>query len=245
LLDVTPLSLGVETLGGVMTTLIERNTTIPVKKSEVFSTAEDNQSAVDVHILQGERPMAADNMSLGRFRLEGIRAAARGLPQIEVSFDIDANGIIHVMARDQETGTEQKVTITSSTNLSKSEIDRLVRDARNHEADDQRRKELAEVRNTADNLAYQVEKALSELGEQLPAGERTTIQGKVESLHRATQGDDINAIRRLSEEVQNALHALNQQKQARPQPGQATSQGGNGHSREDEGEVIEGQFHEA
>jgi molecular chaperone DnaK len=162
-----------------------------------------------------------------------------------VSFDIDANGIIHVMARDQDTGKEQQVTITASTNFSKSEIDRLVRDARNHEADDQRRKELAEVRNTADNLAYQTEKALGELDGQLPDGERTKVHDKVESLRQAIKGEDINTIRRLSDELQNVVNALSQQLYARQQTGQATSHGGNGHGGEGEGEVIEGQFHEA
>ena len=162
LLDVTPLSLGVETLGSVMTTLIERNTTIPVKKSEVFSTAEDSQTAVDIHILQGERPMAADNMSLGRFRLEGIPPSIRGTAQIEVTFDIDANGILNVTAHDKATGREQKVTITASTNLSKEEIDRKVREGREHEADDKRQRELILARNTADSLIYQTKKTLRE-----------------------------------------------------------------------------------
>jgi molecular chaperone DnaK len=163
LLDVTPLSLGLETLGGVMTTLIERNTTIPVKKTEVFSTAEDNQTAVDVHILQGERPMSADNMSLGRFRLEGIPPTPRGTAQIEVTFDIDANGILNVTAQDKATGKEQKVTITASTNLTKEEIDRKVREGREHEADDKRQRELIEARNNADSLVYQTEKTLRDL----------------------------------------------------------------------------------
>ena len=246
LLDVTPLSLGLETLGGVMTTLIERNTTIPVKKSEIFSTAEDNQSAVDVHILQGERPMSADNMSLGRFRLEGIPQATRGLPQIEVTFDIDANGILKVSARDQATGKEQNVTITASTNLSKNEIDRMVRDARDHESDDQRRKELVEARNTADNLAYQTEKILRDLGERLPDGERQKIQDKVDSLRQAIQGQDTAQIRRLTGELENANHALNQQASAQKS---AQPSGNGGHSYDgasrddtDEGEVVEGQF---
>ncbi|MBP1692406.1 MAG: dnaK [Chloroflexi bacterium] len=245
LLDVTPLSLGVETLGGVMTPLIERNTTIPVKKSEVFSTAEDNQTAVDIHILQGERPMAADNMSLGRFRLEGIPQAIRGMPQVEVTFDIDANGILKVSARDQATGKEQNVTITASTNLSKNEIDRMVRDARDHESDDRRQKELVEARNTADNMAYQTEKALRELGERLPESERRIIQDKVEALRQANQGQDVAQIKRLSGELENALHALNQQASAQ-QPAQPSGNGGQhnagGQDGSDEGEVVEGQF---
>jgi molecular chaperone DnaK len=245
LLDVTPLSLGVETLGGVMTTVIERNTTIPVKKSEVFSTAEDQQSAVDVHVLQGERSMAGDNMSLGRFRLEGIQPAPRGLPQIEVTFDIDANGILNVAARDRATGREQKVTITASTNLSKSEIDRMVNEARDHIAEDRRRKELIEARNLADSLAYQTEKTLRELGEKVPQAERQRIEERIQQLREAIKGEDRPRIESLSQELQNAFHALSQQLSA--QAGNTASQGenGNGHyPQEDEGEVIEGQFHE-
>lgn len=246
LLDVTPLSLGVETLGGVMTTLIERNTTIPVRRSEIFSTAEDNQTAVDIHILQGERPMAADNMSLGRFRLEGIPPAPRGIPQIEVTFDIDANGILNVTAKDKATGKEQKVTITASTNLRKDEIERMIREAREHESEDRRRKELAEARNTADQLAYQTEKTLRELGEKVPSAERESIQQKINDLRQAAKGEDIERIRRLSEELQNAFHALSQQLYAQ-QAQSAASSSGNGRSTRDmgEGDVVEGEFREA
>ena len=190
LLDVTPLSLGVETLGSVMTTLIERNTTIPVKKSEVFSTAEDNQTAVDIHVLQGERPMAGDNMTLGRFRLEGILPAPRGMPQIEVTFDIDANGILNVTARDRATGREQKVTITASTNLGKADVERMVQEAKRHEAEDRKRKELADVRNQGDTLAYQAEKALRDLGDKVPASDRQKIEAKMTELREALKGDD-------------------------------------------------------
>ncbi|MEW5867880.1 MAG: molecular chaperone DnaK [Chloroflexota bacterium] len=262
LLDVTPLSLGLETLGGVMTVLIERNTTIPVKKTETFSTAEDNQTAVDVHILQGERPMAADNMSLGHFRLEGILPAPRGMPQVEVTFDIDANGILNVTAKDKATGREQKVAITASTNLNKGEIDRMVHEARDHEAEDRKRREMVEARNNADNLAYQTEKTLRELGDKVPAGERQAIQSKIEALRQALKGEDVGRIKQLGEDLQNAFHALSQQlyaQQAGPaaqQAGPAAQQGGpqpggNGHGsgrpggpRED-GEVIEGEFQEA
>jgi len=245
LLDVTPLSLGVETLGGVMTTLIERNTTIPVRRSEIFSTAEDNQTAVDIHILQGERPMAADNMSLGRFRLEGIPPAPRGVPQIEVTFDIDANGILNVTAKDKATGKEQKVTITASTNLNKNEIERMIREAREHEAEDRRRRELVEARNTADQLAYQTEKTLRELGDKVPAGERDSIQRKINDLRQAAQGDDMEKIRRLTEELQNAFHAISQQLYAQ-QAQSTTSSGGNGRSSSScQGEVVEGEFREA
>jgi molecular chaperone DnaK len=250
LLDVTPLSLGLETLGGVMTTLIERNTTIPVKKSEVFSTAEDNQTAVDIHVLQGERPMAADNMSLGRFRLEGIPPAPRGIPQVEVTFDIDANGIINVTAQDKATGKEQKVTITASTNLSQDEIENMVEQAREHEAEDRKRRELIEARNNADSLAYQTEKTLSDLGDKVPASERQSIQGKIDELREAMKGDDINRIKNLSDELQNAFHAISQQMYAQQQAaGQAPGANGSGQAEgeggPDEGEVVEGEFREA
>jgi molecular chaperone DnaK len=244
LLDVTPLSLGLETLGGVMTTLIERNTTIPVKKSEVFSTADDNQTAVDVHVLQGERPMGADNMSLGRFRLEGIPPAPRGVPQVEVTFDIDANGILKVTARDKATGKEQKVTITASTNLNKSEIDRMVREAREHEGEDRSRRELIEARNMADSLAYQTEKALGDLGSKVPEREHQTIQQKVNDLREAMKGEDTSRIKNLTSDLQNAFHALSQQLYSQPGP---SAPSGNGHNkpRDDEGEVVEGEFREA
>ena len=243
LLDVTPLSLGLETLGGVMTTLIERNTTIPIKKSETFSTAEDNQTAVDVHVLQGERPMAVDNMSLGRFRLEGIPPAPRGVPQVNVTFDIDANGILNVSAKDQATGKEQKVTITASTNLDKGEIENMIRNAREHEGEDRRRRELVEARNTADSLAYQTEKTLHELGDRLPETDRTNIQNKIRNLRESMEGDDAAAIRRQSEDLQNAFHAISQQVHA-----QQAQAGGNGQdpvSREEAGDVVEGEFREA
>ena len=168
LLDVTPLSLGVETMGSVMTKMIERNTTIPVRKTETYSTAADNQTAVDIHVLQGERPMAGDNMSLGRFRLDGIPPAPRGIPQVEVTFDIDANGILHVTAKDKASGKEQKVTITASTNLNKNDIDRMVQESRAHEAEDKKRRELIDAKNTADSLVYQTEKALRDLGDKVP-----------------------------------------------------------------------------
>jgi molecular chaperone DnaK len=251
LLDVTPLSLGVETMGGVMTTLIERNTTIPVRKSEIFSTAEDNQNAVDVHVVQGERPMAGDNMSLGRFRLEGIPPAPRGLPQIEVTFDIDANGILNVAAKDRATGREQKVAITASTNLSKEEIERKVRDAREHEAEDRRRRELVEARNTGDSLAYQTEKTLRELGDRVPAVERATIESKIDQLREAIKGDDTAKIRSQIDELQNAFHALSQQLYAQQSQPQGPYSGGNGsqpggpHGPEGEGDVVEGEFREA
>jgi molecular chaperone DnaK len=239
LLDVTPLSLGVETLGGVMTKLIERNTTIPTRKTETFSTAEDNQTAVDVHILQGEREMAADNMTLGRFRLEGIPPAPRGMPQIDVTFDIDANGILHVTAKDKATGKEQKITITASTNLSKQDVERLVREAQQHAAEDQQRRELVDARNQADTLIYQVEKALRELGDQVPANDRTRIEAQINDLRTAMQGDDLARIRRGSETLQQMANALGQQSYARQASGPDV-QGGNGSS-----DVIEGEYTES
>jgi molecular chaperone DnaK len=248
LLDVTPLSLGVETLGGVMTTLIERNTTIPVKKTEVFSTAEDSQTAVDIHVLQGERAMAQDNMTLGRFRLEGIPPAPRGIPQIEVTFDIDANGIINVGAKDKATGKEQKVTITASTNLDKGDIDRMVSEAQDHEAEDRKRKELIDARNTADSLAYQAEKTLGELGDKVPDSDRTQITEKISQLRQAMEGDDLAEIKRLTEEVQQASYALSQQMYAQEgeaQAGPSASNGGGQGEAEDEDDVVEGEFREA
>jgi molecular chaperone DnaK len=248
LLDVTPLSLGVETMGNIMTPLIERNTTIPVKKSEIFSTAEDNQTAVDIHVLQGERTMATDNMSLGRFRLEGIPPAPRGVPQVEVTFDIDANGIINVTARDKATGKEQKVTITASTNLSKEEIEAKVRESRENEAEDRRRREMVEARNQADSLAYQTEKTLRDLGDRVPAGERTNIENKLNALRESIQGDDLSSIRQQTDDLQNAFHALSQQLYAQQPEGptQGPDGGGQGQSPQgDDDEVVEGEFREA
>jgi len=244
LLDVTPLSLGVETMGSVMTKMIERNTTIPVRKTEVYSTAADNQTAVDIHVLQGERPMANDNMSLGRFRLDGIPPAPRGIPQVEVTFDIDANGILHVTAKDKASGKEQKVTITASTNLNKGDIDRMVQEARSHEAEDKKRRELIDVKNTADSLVYQTEKALRDLGDKVPSAERSTIEGKINDLKSAAQTDDVNRIRKASEEVEQAFHALSQQLYSQGQP-QPETQGGPSTPNNNGGDdVIEGEVKE-
>jgi len=248
LLDVTPLTLGVETLGGVMTPLIERNTTIPVRKSEVFSTADDGQTAVTIHVLQGERPMAADNMTLGRFNLEGIPPAPRGMPQVEVSFDIDANGILNVTAQDKATGKQQKIAITASTNLSKSDVERMVGQAKQHEAEDRRRKELIEARNAADMLIYQTEKTLRDLGDRIPTADRSTIDRTIAELKQAKDGDDTARIRQLIEGLQQASYAIGQQMYAQQQGGQ----GGNGSGHEQESpegrpdgqEVVEGEFRE-
>jgi molecular chaperone DnaK len=241
LLDVTPLSLGVETMGGVMTKLIERNTTIPARKTETFSTAEDNQTAVDVHVLQGERPMAADNMSLGRFRLDGIPPAPRGMPQIEVTFDIDANGILNVSAKDKASGREQRVTITASTNLEKSDIERLVKEAQQHQAEDQRRRELAEARNTADSVAYQTEKTVNELGERVPENQRVEIHQQINQLRQTITHDDIQAIRSETERLQNSLNHIAQA--AQQQPGSPPPEQSEGPSGEGD-DVVEGEFRE-
>ncbi|MEJ2758043.1 MAG: molecular chaperone DnaK [Anaerolineales bacterium] len=249
LLDVTPLTLGIETLGGVMTPMIERNTD------------------VDIHILQGERTMAGDNMSLGRFRLEGLPPAPRGLPQVEVTFDIDANGILNVTAKDKATGKEQKITITASTNLNDSDIDRMVDDAKQHKAEDEKRRELIAAKNNADSMAYQTEKTLNELGDKVPADEKSNIQSQIKALREAAQGEDLSKIKQQTETLQNAFHALSQQlyaQEGQGQPGAAPGgmpgsdfpnyggQGGPGNgngsngngSTDDEGEVLEGEFTE-
>jgi molecular chaperone DnaK len=210
LLDVTPLSLGLETLGGVMTKLIERNTTIPARKSETFSTAEDNQTAVDIHVLQGERELARDNRTLGHFRLEGIRPAPRGAPQIEVAFDIDANGILTVTAKDKETGKEQKITISGSTQLSKDEIDRMVKDAQAHVEEDKRRREEIEVRNAADSTAYQVERQIRDLGERVPANDKARAEQMIANIRELLKNDssDLAKLRQLTSDLQQIAHAL-------------------------------------
>ena len=240
LLDVTPLSLGLETLGGVMTVLIPRNTTIPTKKTETFSTAEDNQTAVDVHVLQGERPMANGNKTLGNFRLDGLPPAPRGVPQVEVTFDIDANGILHVTAKDKATGKEQKVQITASTNLNDAEVDRMVKEAQQNEAGDRQQKELAEARNTADQLIYAVEKSLKELGDKVPAAERGSISQTITELKAAKESSNTAEIKRLTEQLEQVSHALSQQMYQQQQAADGTPPKGTG---QEEG-VIDGEFQE-
>ena len=248
LLDVTPLSLGLETLGGVMTVLIPRNTTIPTKKTEIFSTAADSQTAVDIHVLQGERPMAGQNKTLGNFRLDGIPPAPRGVPQIEVTFDIDANGILHVTAKDKATNKEQSIKITASTNLSSDEIDRLVQEAKSHESEDNKQRALVEARNNADNLVYGTEKALSDLGDKVPATERGQIEQLIEDLRNAKEGSDIDRINSLMEQLQQASHALTQQmyQQASEADGGATPGAdgptGGGSADGSEDDVVEGEY---
>ncbi len=247
LLDVTPLSLGLETLGGVMTKLIERNTTIPARKSETFSTAEDNQTAVDVHVLQGERELARDNRTLSNFRLEGIRPAPRGVPQVEVTFDIDANGILTVTAKDKDTGKEQKITISGSTQLSKEEIDRMVKDAEAHAAEDRRRREEVEVRNAADSMAYQVERQLRELGANVPANEKARAEQLIGEIRDAIKSPspDLARLRQQTSDLQQLAYGLTSASrtgEAGRGGGGAHGNGGSSGSQED---VIDAEFKEA
>jgi len=236
LLDVTPLSLGIETLGGVMTRLIEKNTTIPCKKSQIFSTAADNQPAVSIHVLQGERQMAPDNRTLGRFELVGIPPAPRGVPQVEVAFDIDANGIVHVNAKDLGTGKEQSIKITASSGLSEAEIEKLVKDAEMHAEDDKRRKELIEARNQADSLVYSVEKNVKEFGDKVDAAEKTKIEEAIAKTKKALESDDIDAIKKAQEELMNVSHKLAEAMYAKTAGGQGGPEAGGGTHQQAGGE---------
>ena len=254
LLDVTPLTLGIETLGGVATPLIPRNTTIPTSKSQIFSTAADNQPSVEIHILQGERPMATDNRTLGRFMLDGILPAPRGLPQVEVSFDIDADGIVSVRAQDKGTGKEQKITITASSGLSKEEVERMQREAEAHAAEDTKRKEEVETRNTADTLAYTAEKTLREQKDKIPSDLNQEIEGKIAAVRSALPGTDIDSIRRASQELSDAMQRLGSaiygQQQQPPPGGEApgeTPDEAPGETPPDKGKdegTVEGEFRE-
>ena len=246
LLDVTPLSLGIETLGGVMTTLITRNTTIPTRKSEIFSTAADNQTNVEVHVLQGERPMARDNRTLGKFQLVGLPPAPRGVPQVEVSFDIDANGIVNVAAKDLATGKEQKITISGASGLSKDDVNRMVKEAQSHASEDQARRDLIDARNQADSLAYQVEKTVNENRGKVAAGDLSTVESAIAELRRVAQGDDVAAIRQATDALQQASHAIAEalykgSQGSEGSHGSPGSQGSQGSNVKD-GEVVDAEY---
>jgi len=250
LLDVTPLSLGIETLGGVMTKLIERNTTIPTRKSQIFSTAADNQTAVSIHVLQGEREMAANNKTLGRFDLVGIPPAPRGVPQIEVMFDIDANGIVKVSAKDMATNKEQSIQITASSGLSEDEIDNLVKEAEVHADEDKKKKELVEARNQADSLVYSTEKTLRDMGDKLDAETRGNVESQMETLRKAMEGSDKDAIQREMDQLMQVSHKLAEEmykqtagQQAGAEGAGAQYEGGSGGQKPDE-DVVDADFEE-
>ncbi len=248
LLDVTPLTLGIETLGGVMTPLIERNTTIPTKKSEIFSTAADNQPTVEIHVLQGERKMSADNKTIGKFHLDGIPPAARGVPQIEVAFDLDANGILKVSAKDLGTGKEQKITITASSGLSKSEVDKMVRDAEAHAGEDAQRREAVDARNRAEALVYETEKFLKDNGEKVPSDKKLKVENSIQALKTAIQGGDTDAIKKASDELTSDWQAISADlyAQAKQSPGEGAAGGGTPppppESAKSEGDVMDADF---
>jgi molecular chaperone DnaK len=249
LLDVTPLSLGIETLGGVFTKLIEKNTTIPTKKSQIFSTAADSQPAVEIHVLQGEREMAAYNKTLGRFQLVGIPPAPRGVPQIEVTFDIDANGIVHVSAKDMGTGKEQSIEITASSGLSEEEIKQLIKDAEMHADEDKKKRELIDARNMADSLIYSTEKSIKEAGDKLDQAATADINSAIERLKKAMEGDDKDEIKRLTEELTKAAHKLAEimyqqaSQQQQQQAGGATGPEPGAGPRKDD-DVVDADFEE-
>ena len=247
LLDVTPLSLGIETMGGVCTKLIDRNTTIPVKKSQIFSTAADNQTSVEVNVLQGEREMAAANKSLGRFHLDGIAPARRGVPQIEVTFDIDANGIVNVSAKDLGTGTEQHITITSSSNMSKDDIEKAVKEAEQYAAQDKKMKEDVETRNQADQMVYQSEKTLNEMGDKIPAEDKSKVQAGIDKLKEALKGTDTAAIKAATDALTQDFYAVSEKlyQQANPQGAQGGAQAGPDMGGQQAGGAQDGQYYDA
>ena len=227
LLDVTPLSLGIETMGGINTKVIERNSTIPTKKSQIFSTAADGQTSVEVHVLQGEREFAKDNKTLGVFHLDGIAPAPRGIPQIEVTFDIDANGIVNVSATDKGTGKEQHITITSSTNMSKDDIDKAVKEAEQYAAEDKKRREDVDVRNNADQMVYQCEKTITDMGDKLDESEKSAVQAKIDETKEALKGDDIEKIKTASEALQQEIYKISEKVYKAAQEAAAAQQGAN------------------
>jgi molecular chaperone DnaK len=239
LLDVTPLTLGIETLGGVFTKMIPRNTTIPTKKTEIFSTASDNQPSVEIHVLQGEREMATDNRSLGRFHLDGIPPAPRGVPKIEVTFDIDANGILHVSAKDMGTGKQQAITITGHSGLDDKEIDRMVNDAESHSEEDKKRRELVDVKNQADQLVYSLEKLLRENKEKIPAEETNRVQSEIDNTKKAIEGENVDAIKQAMEKLSQASHKLTElmYQQASQQQAQQQQQAAGSEQQQTEGQA--------
>jgi molecular chaperone DnaK len=253
LLDVTPLTLGLETLGGVLTPLINRNTTVPTSKSQVFSTAADGQTSVEIHVLQGERPMASDNKTLGRFMLSGIPPAPRGVPQVEVTFDIDANGILNVKAKDKATGVEQSITITASTGLSKDEIERMKKEAEAHAADDLKKKELIDLRNTAETIIYTTEKMLKDAGDKVKAEDKKAIEEKMEALKKVKDSEDKEAIKKaaddLAQTAQKVGAAMYQQQQppqggAGPSTGSGNKEEKKDDKKDDKKKTVEGEFEE-